>query len=338
MHRQGWYAEHDIDLRRGTRVTGLDVAAHHVTVIGGDWIGYDKLLLATGSAVRRLSVPGAEFDGVFDLRSLAECEAIKAALRHRRAGGNHRGGAGSGWENAAAARAAGREITVIERAERPGCSRCSAASWAKIYAAGTGTRLMLRLAPAFAEMHRYGSAAPPGGAWTTAASSTPTRSWSAWASPPTALSTCLRSMGIARWGRFGCSRGARFRGGFRRTGDVVPGGEAVGHLGGDNRSAVRRWRRGRKCGGVTLNTARNRWAAPGVRKRSMGAFALPGRLVRVLPPGCSGTSTAGARPTPSRRCATDSFGATGDQHPRRRCTPLQELRKNGLAALASRRG
>ena len=80
VHPQGWYAEHDIELRRGTRVTGLDVAAHHVTVIGGDRIGYDKLLLATGSAVRRLSVPGAEFDGVFYLRSLAECETIKAAF------------------------------------------------------------------------------------------------------------------------------------------------------------------------------------------------------------------------------------------------------------------
>ena len=80
MHPQGWYAEHDIDLRPGTQVTGLDVAAHHVTVIGGDRIGYDKLLLATGSAVRRLSVPGAEFDGVFYLRSLAECETIKAAF------------------------------------------------------------------------------------------------------------------------------------------------------------------------------------------------------------------------------------------------------------------
>ena len=118
MHPQGWYAEHDIDLRRGTRVTGLDVAAYHVTVIGGDRIGYDKLLLATGSAVRRLSVPGAEFDGVFYLRSLAECETIKAAF----ATAGRVAIIGAGWiglETAAAARAAGCEVTVIEMAELP---------------------------------------------------------------------------------------------------------------------------------------------------------------------------------------------------------------------------
>ena len=118
VHPQGWYGEHDIDLRRGTRVTGLDVAAHHVTVIGGDRIGYDKLLLATGSAVRRLSVPGAEFDGVFYLRSLAECEAIKAAF----ATAGRVAIIGAGWiglETAAAARAAGCEVTVIEMAELP---------------------------------------------------------------------------------------------------------------------------------------------------------------------------------------------------------------------------
>ena len=99
-------------------MTGLDVAAHHVTVIGGDRIGYDKLLLATGSAVRRLSVPGAEFDGVFYLRSLAECETIKAAF----ATAGCVAIIGAGWiglETAAAARAAGCEVTVIERAELP---------------------------------------------------------------------------------------------------------------------------------------------------------------------------------------------------------------------------
>ena len=99
-------------------MTGLDLAAHRVSVTVGERIGYDKLLLATGSAVRRLNVPGAEFDGVYYLRSLADCEAIKAAF----ATGERVANIGAGWiglETAAAARAADCEVTIIERGELP---------------------------------------------------------------------------------------------------------------------------------------------------------------------------------------------------------------------------
>jgi len=59
VHPQAWYAEHDVDLRLGTRVTALDPAAHEVMLADGSRAGYAKLLLATGSSPRRLSVPGA---------------------------------------------------------------------------------------------------------------------------------------------------------------------------------------------------------------------------------------------------------------------------------------
>lgn len=113
-----WYAEQDIDLRLGTRVSVIDRAAHQVGTEGGERFGYDKLLLATGSSPRRLSVPGADLDGVLYLRRLADCEVMKAAFAtaHRVAV------IGAGWiglETAAAARAAGCEVTVIERAELP---------------------------------------------------------------------------------------------------------------------------------------------------------------------------------------------------------------------------
>lgn len=118
VHPPQWYAEHDVELRLGTRVTNLDLAAHHVSVAGGVRIGYDKLLLATGSSPRRLRVPGAELDGVFYLRRLADCDAIKAVL----ATGGRVAIIGAGWiglETAGAARAAGCEVTVIEMAELP---------------------------------------------------------------------------------------------------------------------------------------------------------------------------------------------------------------------------
>nr|MBA2558903.1 FAD-dependent oxidoreductase [Propionibacteriales bacterium] len=46
IHPEGWYAEHDIDLRLDTRVASVDRAAHQVTTAAGDRLGYDKLLLA----------------------------------------------------------------------------------------------------------------------------------------------------------------------------------------------------------------------------------------------------------------------------------------------------
>jgi len=112
-----WYAEHSIDLRLGTPVGAVDRAAHQVSTEGGQ-VGYDKLLLATGSSPRRLDVPGADLDGVLYLRRLADCEAMKAAFAtaHRVAI------IGAGWiglETAAAARAAGCEVTVIERGALP---------------------------------------------------------------------------------------------------------------------------------------------------------------------------------------------------------------------------
>ncbi|MGI8692054.1 MAG: NAD(P)/FAD-dependent oxidoreductase [Geodermatophilaceae bacterium] len=118
VHPEGWYAEHDVDLRLGTRVTAIDRTAREVSVEGGERVRYDKLLLATGSSPRRLTAPGSDLDGVLYLRRIEDCEAIKAAF------GTAKRVAiiGAGWiglETAAAARAAGCEVTVIEMAELP---------------------------------------------------------------------------------------------------------------------------------------------------------------------------------------------------------------------------
>ena len=81
-------------------------------------MGYSKLLLATGSSPRRLSVPGGGLDGVLYLRSVGECDQIKAAFT----GASRVAVIGGGWiglEAAAAARAAGVGVTVLEMAELP---------------------------------------------------------------------------------------------------------------------------------------------------------------------------------------------------------------------------
>ncbi|HEX9527703.1 MAG TPA: FAD-dependent oxidoreductase, partial [Streptosporangiaceae bacterium] len=77
-----WYGEHDVDLRLGTRVTDLDPAAHEIVLSGGQRTGYSRLLLATGSSPRRLSVPGADLGGVLYLRYVGDSDRIKAAFEN----------------------------------------------------------------------------------------------------------------------------------------------------------------------------------------------------------------------------------------------------------------
>ena len=118
VHPQAWYADHDVDLRLGIRATGLDTAAHEVRLADGSRAGYAKLLLTTGSTPRRLTVPGADADGVLYLRRVGDSDLIKAAL----AAASRVAVIGAGWiglETAAAGRAAGVEVTILERGELP---------------------------------------------------------------------------------------------------------------------------------------------------------------------------------------------------------------------------
>lgn len=118
VHPEEWYAEHGVDLRLGTAVTAVDPVAHEVTLADGERLGYSKLLLTTGSAPRRLPVPGAELDGVHYLRRVGDSDRIKDAL----ASAARVAVVGGGWiglETAAAARIAGVEVTLVEMAELP---------------------------------------------------------------------------------------------------------------------------------------------------------------------------------------------------------------------------
>jgi len=118
VHPADWYAAHDVDLQLSTTVTSIDRAAHEVVLAGGERVPYDRLLLATGSEPRRLSVPGATRAGVHYLRRLEDSERIRDAF----AQSARVVIIGAGWiglETAAAARAAGLAVTVLEAAELP---------------------------------------------------------------------------------------------------------------------------------------------------------------------------------------------------------------------------
>ncbi|MEP7024571.1 MAG: FAD-dependent oxidoreductase, partial [Actinomycetota bacterium] len=122
VHPAAWYAEHEIDLRLGAVVSGIDPAAHQVSIEDGTQVGYARLLLATGSAPRRLQVPGADLEGLLSLRDVGDSDQIRAAIERSSQLGSRVVVIGAGWiglETAAAARAAGAHVTVLEAAELP---------------------------------------------------------------------------------------------------------------------------------------------------------------------------------------------------------------------------
>jgi NADPH-dependent 2,4-dienoyl-CoA reductase/sulfur reductase-like enzyme len=103
-------------LRLGVRATGLDPSAATVTTTDGD-IGYDALVVATGSRVRRL--PGTEEQSaVHVLRTDADALRLREALDAARSVAVV--GAGFiGSEVASAARARGLRVTVLEAMDAP---------------------------------------------------------------------------------------------------------------------------------------------------------------------------------------------------------------------------
>jgi NADPH-dependent 2,4-dienoyl-CoA reductase/sulfur reductase-like enzyme len=113
VHPAEWYAEHDVDLRLGVTVTGIDRATSAVVTSGDGTVHYDKLLLTTGASPRRLTFPGSDREGVLYLRTAADSDRLRAAFQS----GPRVVVAGAGWiglETTAAARSYGCPVTVLE--------------------------------------------------------------------------------------------------------------------------------------------------------------------------------------------------------------------------------
>jgi 3-phenylpropionate/trans-cinnamate dioxygenase ferredoxin reductase subunit len=113
VHEIGWYAEHDVELRLGTAATALHVDERAVVLAGGERLRYDRLILTTGAAPRRLTLPGADLDGIHYLRTVSDSDALRELLHAR----GRIVVVGAGWigsEVAASARQGGCDVTVIE--------------------------------------------------------------------------------------------------------------------------------------------------------------------------------------------------------------------------------
>ncbi|WP_028047096.1 NAD(P)/FAD-dependent oxidoreductase [Cellulomonas sp. URHE0023] len=118
VHAPDWYVTHDVTTRFGTTATRIDRSARTVALSDGTTLGYDHLVLTTGSSPRVLDVPGSSLRGVHTLRRLSDSDDLRDELARPQ----RLVVAGGGWiglEVAAAARLAGLTVTVLEFAAQP---------------------------------------------------------------------------------------------------------------------------------------------------------------------------------------------------------------------------
>ncbi len=113
---EDWYAEQNVTVRSGVRATRIDRAARFVEA-GDERLPYDALILATGSRPRPLPCEGSDLQNVFDLRTLADVDAMRPLML-----ADKRiviiGAGYIGLEAAAVARQLGLHVTVLEMAPR----------------------------------------------------------------------------------------------------------------------------------------------------------------------------------------------------------------------------
>lgn len=117
-----FYRDRHIEVLQGERITALSAPAGasgpgSVTTGSGRTLPFDRLGLAVGARPRRLRMPGADLSGVHYLRSVDDARRLRRDLA-----GAHSvvvvGGGYIGLEAASAARSLGKDVTVVEAADR----------------------------------------------------------------------------------------------------------------------------------------------------------------------------------------------------------------------------
>lgn len=117
LRPEAFWAERQVELRLGRRITAVDAAAHVATDANGASIAYGQLIWAAGGSPRALPVPGGDLAGVHVIRSRADVDRLKRELA-----GAERiaviGGGYIGLEAAAVLAKLGKQVTIVEALDR----------------------------------------------------------------------------------------------------------------------------------------------------------------------------------------------------------------------------
>ena len=113
----GFFEREDVVLRLNAKVVSVDCDARSVTLASGERVGYDKLVLATGSYPFVPPVPGADRKDCFVYRTIEDLEAMQECGARSRTGVVVGGGL-LGLECAKALRDMGLAAHVVEFAPR----------------------------------------------------------------------------------------------------------------------------------------------------------------------------------------------------------------------------
>lgn len=118
VHDEQYYTQHGIELRPSTLISVLEPGAAELRTADGEPIHYDRLLLATGARPKVMDVLGSELEGIHYLRTVDDCDRLRAAL----ASAGRLAVVGAGWigsEVAASARRLGVDVVLIDPMATP---------------------------------------------------------------------------------------------------------------------------------------------------------------------------------------------------------------------------
>jgi len=118
VHPAGWWEEQGVELLTRTSVLSLDPAVRSAKLSTKQEVGYGQALVATGAMVRRLSVDGAQLEGIHYLRALGNADTVRtdveAVDRVVCVGGSY-----IGCEVAASLTERGKRVTILMQEAEP---------------------------------------------------------------------------------------------------------------------------------------------------------------------------------------------------------------------------
>jgi 3-phenylpropionate/trans-cinnamate dioxygenase ferredoxin reductase component len=118
VHPGAWWDDNQVELLTRTSVLALDAEQKTAKLSTKQEIAFGRALVATGAMVRRLSVDGAQLDGIHYLRALGNADTIRGDVE-----GVERvvcvGGSYIGSEVAASLTELGKRVTVLMQEAHP---------------------------------------------------------------------------------------------------------------------------------------------------------------------------------------------------------------------------